>query len=274
MSARLIHPISPIIVVFFKDFTGWTAIAQSLAYHAVDLPENDVLSLLRTYVLVVVQYPPPEFCVQIAEHDMHSKTSAALAKARLGSFSPEASHRLVSLIREALNRRFRLLLEADNAKSNHPAHLKEMRPLLADYRNSKTCLACLMRAPERMLTCGHSFCDICVRIFGRRDDHERTHYTFVACLMCEDHVQDRFMIMHPPTAAARILSIDRGGIRGVIPLTMIRQIMLRLGNFGLPLADYFDFACGTSAGTSLLLHFLPLKVELMSVRRSHCARDD
>lgn len=68
------------------------------------------------------------------------------------------------------------------------------------------------------------------------------------CLLCGEHIDKRYMMMTPPTAAARVLSIDGGGIRGIIPLAILRQIVHDLREFGLPLADFFDLACGTSAG--------------------------
>ena len=44
-----------------------------------------------------------------------------------------------------------------------------------------------------------------------------------------------------------ILSLDGGGVRGIIPLVLLEQLEQQLVKFGLPLREYFDFVCGTSA---------------------------
>jgi patatin-like phospholipase/acyl hydrolase len=48
-----------------------------------------------------------------------------------------------------------------------------------------------------------------------------------------------------------VLSVDGGGVRGVIPLTFLNHLDVVLAPFGCAIRDYFDFVCGTSAGKSL-----------------------
>ncbi|KAL9078313.1 MAG: hypothetical protein Q9157_002776 [Trypethelium eluteriae] len=57
----------------------------------------------------------------------------------------------------------------------------------------------------------------------------------------------------PPTAGARILSLDGGGIRGVVPLVYLRKIEEHISGFGAPIQDYFDLVCGTSAGGLIIM---------------------
>lgn len=52
----------------------------------------------------------------------------------------------------------------------------------------------------------------------------------------------------PPTAGIRMLSIDGGGVRGVIPLVFLQQLDRTLAPLGCAIKDHFDFVCGTSAG--------------------------
>jgi len=52
----------------------------------------------------------------------------------------------------------------------------------------------------------------------------------------------------PPTAGPRVLSLDGGGIRGVIPLVFLEHIQQEMADLDCPLRDYFDFVCGTSSG--------------------------
>jgi uncharacterized protein len=56
----------------------------------------------------------------------------------------------------------------------------------------------------------------------------------------------------------RILSIDGGGIRGILPLTLLTAIEARRG----PCADLFDMVAGTSIGGTIatgLAHRVPAR---------------
>jgi len=57
-----------------------------------------------------------------------------------------------------------------------------------------------------------------------------------------------------------ILSIDGGGIRGIIPAVILNHIEKRLqtltGNNHTTLADYFDLVAGTSTGGILACYYL------------------
>jgi len=56
----------------------------------------------------------------------------------------------------------------------------------------------------------------------------------------------------------RILSIDGGGIRGILPLALLTEIEVRRG----PCADLFDIVAGTSVGGIIatgLAHRVPAK---------------
>ena len=57
-------------------------------------------------------------------------------------------------------------------------------------------------------------------------------------------------MLKPPTAGVRILCIDGGGIRGVIPLEFLGLLQ---GDIGpeCPIQDFFDMAFGTSSGNCI-----------------------
>lgn len=69
-----------------------------------------------------------------------------------------------------------------------------------------------------------------------------------ACILCgvKGEVIFRFV---PPTAGARVLSLDGGGVRGVIPLIFLSHLQSLLSQLECPIQEFFDFVCGTSAGT-------------------------
>ena len=51
-------------------------------------------------------------------------------------------------------------------------------------RSHKTCLCCLLRAPKKVLACGHTLCNICVSTLGVRSLEDK--YTFILnrCPLC------------------------------------------------------------------------------------------
>ncbi|MBD8487385.1 patatin-like phospholipase family protein [Echinicola sp. CAU 1574] len=69
----------------------------------------------------------------------------------------------------------------------------------------------------------------------------------------------------------RILSIDGGGIRGIIPATILneieKKIQLKTGNKNSKLADYVDFVAGTSTGGILACALLTPSKESPSKAR-------
>lgn len=138
-------------------------------------------------------------------------------------------------------------LEVEDAKSIHLMRLKEIKPYLSDIKSHTSCLCCLLRNPEKVLDCGHAFCDICIRTFGIKE-HELYTFAVTECMTCGvSHSSRRFTFI-PPTAGTRLLSIDGGGVRGIVPLVVLQRLERDLAFLGCPLRDHFDFVGGTSSG--------------------------
>ncbi|KAI9676515.1 MAG: hypothetical protein M1817_000673 [Caeruleum heppii] len=95
-------------------------------------------------------------------------------------------------------------------------------------KTNRTCLFCLRRKPEHTMSCGHSICDTCVKIFGQ---------AILARLV-------------PPTARPRVLSIDGGGARGIVPLQFLKLLQQSVK---IPIQDFFDVTFGTSSGGLIVL---------------------
>ena len=72
------------------------------------------------------------------------------------------------------------------------------------------------------------------------------HYILQHCNLCQakGYVHAR---LRPPTAGIRMLTVDGGGICGVIPLQFLSMLQDNLGT-DLAVQDLFDAAFGTSAG--------------------------
>lgn len=128
-------------------------------------------------------------------------------------------------------------------------HAENMAPLFRIWKSLKsnvTCLYCLRRKPEHALTCSHAICEDCIRIFGSLISEKESHYRIFKCILCveEGSVTAR---IKPVTAGCRLLSVDGGGVRGVVPLEFLNLLQQVLGD-GLPLQDLIDQAFGTSSG--------------------------
>jgi len=134
------------------------------------------------------------------------------------------------------------------AVPQHRARLRSLKDYLSNVRSHKTCLCCLLRSPEKLLPCGHAVCDTCVKAFGCRLLEDRFTYQIQDCPFCgETHTQHSYSFL-PPTAGIRLLSMDGGGVKGVILLTFLEHLDSIMSRYQLPLREYFDFVCGTSAG--------------------------
>ncbi|CUS07175.1 unnamed protein product [Tuber aestivum] len=117
------------------------------------------------------------------------------------------------------------------------------------------CLSCIARIPDRRLPCQHSFCEVCLEVFGEHcKDQEYTFY-ISRCMVCLASFDGVKVHIQPPTAGARILAVDGGGVRGVVALTSLMQLeaaISRIVGMELPIQEHFDLAVGTSSGWSVV----------------------
>jgi hypothetical protein len=134
----------------------------------------------------------------------------------------------------------------------HRATLANHRKVWRDLRSETTCFSCLARGPEKGLPCGHAMCEICIQVFGC-SVAESYIFTLDQCPLCGARTEFSGFKTHikPPTAGIRVLSIDGGGIRGVVPLSTLRELeqtISRLAGLSYPIQENFDLAYGTSSG--------------------------
>lgn len=107
------------------------------------------------------------------------------------------------------------------------------------------------------MSCGHGFCDECVKDFGTVDESCRYQYKLDRCVLC---LQDfginpktaaesmQLLRLIPKCAGIRILTLDGGGIRGIVELAILEKLESRVG-LKVPVRDLFDLVIGTSTGT-------------------------
>ncbi|KAJ5611997.1 hypothetical protein N7510_005191 [Penicillium lagena] len=111
-------------------------------------------------------------------------------------------------------------------------------------RSTTTCFVCLCHPPEHMMPCKHALCDTCVMIFGTLSATGKYHVDLTQCPICEERFNITIRQL-PPTKHPVILSLDGGGVRGLVQLGLLQALEKR---FGMSMADLPDLCTGTSVG--------------------------
>lgn len=106
------------------------------------------------------------------------------------------------------------------------------------------------------MPCKHALCDTCVVIFGKSSSLGEYHWDLTECPVCEKTFLVRIRQL-PPTKQPVVLSLDGGGVRGLIQLGLLRALEKRVG---LPIASLPDLCLGTSVGTSHPFSFGTIKL--------------
>ncbi|RDW63044.1 patatin-like phospholipase family protein [Aspergillus mulundensis] len=114
--------------------------------------------------------------------------------------------------------------------------------LFTSPKRTNTCFVCLFGRPEYLLPCQHAVCEDCFCDFGERDPDYPDIISLQSCILCRD---DGPAAKWPVRSA--ILSLDCGGVRGIIELETLKRVESSIG-IGLPIWAFFDLVVGTSAG--------------------------
>ncbi|ORY63334.1 acyl transferase/acyl hydrolase/lysophospholipase [Pseudomassariella vexata] len=109
------------------------------------------------------------------------------------------------------------------------------------------CFCCLFGQAEHFLPCGHVLCTECLRSYG----HQISTYEFDIHGCPIEGARNRrgplwTVQLHPKSAGVRILTLDGGGIRGIVELEVLKHLEDALG--GIPIQRFFDLMVGTSTG--------------------------
>jgi hypothetical protein len=137
-----------------------------------------------------------------------------------------------------------------SASDIHRETLSMHHTHMAGLISHRSCFCCFMSTPEKVLVCGHALSDCCVKIFGQRSSTGNYTHVLPTCVLCGvNYKPSRFRLI-PPTAGIRMLSVDGGGIRGIVPLKFLQYLDRSLVWLHTQIRDHFDFVCGTCAGES------------------------
>lgn len=143
-----------------------------------------------------------------------------------------------------------VLLEQGNASADlRSKHLAATAPLWTAMKSTRSCLVCLRHGPEHVLSCGHANCDTCISIFGKCTPGAEYRFTVSRCVLCLARTE-LCARLKPPTTGPCVLTIDGGGVRGVVALIFLSALQEQLGAC-YPVQEYFDSVMGTSSGTEL-----------------------
>lgn len=142
------------------------------------------------------------------------------------------------------------LIEGEQgAKDFHAGNLVRYRKYWSNLFSNTTCLCCLRCPPEYVLPCGHALCERCMRLYGEDCSFKVGRFdsiSFETCVICGND-EETIVTMKPVTSGVRLLSIDGGGIKGIVPLETLNLLQKSLGE-SVMVQELFDLTLGTSAG--------------------------
>ena len=151
-------------------------------------------------------------------------------------------------VRLKLQRNFRQKREtADWARACYLEGVKKHPIDWTSFTSSHSCSTCL-GVPQYRIGCGHSMCAECVQRFGEMCEEHEYVYSAPVCPLCgslQGATQARLIKLKPPTAGVRVLSVDAGGMRGLLALQHLQILESTMGS---AIAHFVDFGIGTSVG--------------------------
>lgn len=118
--------------------------------------------------------------------------------------------------------------------------------------NNTACFCCLFEQAEHCLPCGHILCTACINTYGR--PRAANWVELLECpFLCHENRWTTSCVIHlkPKLAGVRLVTLDGGGIRGIVELEVLRRLELELG--GIPIQCFIDFIVGTSTGGIIAL---------------------
>lgn len=154
----------------------------------------------------------------------------------------------VQAVSEQLRKCFEDFAAGTPSMTVHHNNLKKFKLRWKRVRSDDTCLVCLRRTPENNnLPCGHAVCENCPRVFGHPDQNDRWAFDIRRCFLCDMALRDVTVKVKPDTAGVNVLTIDGGGVKGIVPLLFLQILQDRMG-LPIPVQDNFEISFGTSSG--------------------------
>lgn len=188
-------------------------------------------------------------------HEFETLYADMVETAAIESIHRSKTKMLMDVIRD----RLRLVHSSRSSNTDSASYHAQTLHRLSYYWRTRqprgaelTCYVCLAHAPEVRLPCQHTVCENCIQIFGLEGSKHGT-WTFALenCPLCNLNFDKKFLVrIKPPTAGVRILAVDGGGSRAVIPLGFLDELTKSM-EMTSEIQDNFDLAIGTSSGIDL-----------------------
>jgi hypothetical protein len=103
-----------------------------------------------------------------------------------------------------------------------------------------------MRKPEHVLDYAHIICDVCIILFGEAIKKIEYQFNISNCPLCLGKISFQAELL-PSIYRMRVINIDGGGTRGIVPLEYLDALQDILG-LPYPIQEHFDYSIGTSTG--------------------------
>ncbi|KAK6220922.1 hypothetical protein LQW54_001842 [Pestalotiopsis sp. IQ-011] len=146
----------------------------------------------------------------------------------------------------------------DPRKVRAAAHTQALKRFYASivqdpssFISHSICLCCLSNPPQYRLNCGHVICLECALDYGQTEASKR-QITLECCPIHNNSSVEDKIYLTPEHSGLRILTLDGGGIRGIVELCILEAIESQLN---IPLNNLFDLVVGTSTGGIIALGF-------------------
>ena len=121
-------------------------------------------------------------------------------------------------------------------------------------KSNKSCLTCLQGVSDHVVPCGHGYCERCIKEFGMPSETYESAMILKQCVLCQKEFTDypQEIRLKPKCAGVRILTLDGGGVRGILELAILEKLLHKIGP-ALHVRDLFDLIVGTSTGGIIAL---------------------
>ncbi|KAG0559371.1 hypothetical protein KC19_10G099700 [Ceratodon purpureus] len=158
--------------------------------------------------------------------------------------------RLVTLAESALRTATTLDVQVIRRLLSEAAQRSEYAELLkSSDLFYHVCVSCMVDLPTEMLSCGHIICAMCAKEVTT--EPRLSKIIDLRCPVCLSPNSKWYPNDLPPLAGYRILSLDGGGVRGIVELLALQEIMSYFPE--MHIEDLFDIVIGTSTGGIIAL---------------------
>ncbi|KAK3935780.1 patatin-like phospholipase-like protein [Diplogelasinospora grovesii] len=245
------HLLLPEPFKFIKASRLQNPVAPDLAEHL-----TNFLNLVKSTIassFILDHYPPGMHAFKSSDvfSTLYKGTCAHAARLALEDTHPDLpASAFINLILKNMNSLYEKYLAGTSAAEIHLQALRKYASKWAGLRSERTCLVCIRRVPQYKLECGHRIYENCIKIFGKASSDNPWRFTADDCFLYQARSRITVLVL-APTAGIGVLCIDGGGVRGIIPITILERLEEAI-RLPIPIQEHFKIALGISAGALII----------------------